>query len=135
MSYGAAAALQAAIYQRLVADAALGALVGGAIHDALPPGPVPGTYVAIGPEEVREAGDGSGRGAEHRLTVSVISDGAGFQVAKAAAVAVSDALEGAELVLARGRLVGLWFLRAVARRREGSALRRIDLVFRARVES
>lgn len=134
MSYAAAAALQAAVYQRLMADAALGALVGTAIHDALPPGPVPGTYVAIGPEEVREAGDRSGGGAEHRFTISVVSDGAGFQVAKAAAVAVSDALEGAELVLARGRLVGLWFLRAVAQRREGGALRRIDLVFRARVE-
>jgi len=31
MSYGVAAALQAAVYQRLVADAPLGALVGTAI--------------------------------------------------------------------------------------------------------
>jgi hypothetical protein len=134
MSYGAAAALQAAIYQRLMADAALGALVGTAIHDALPPGPAPGTYVALGPEEVREAADKTGGGAEHRFTISVVTDADGFQEAKAVAAAVSDALVGAELVLARGRLVGLWFLRAVARRREGGALRRIDLTFRARVE-
>ena len=33
-----AAALQEAVYQRLSGDAALAALVGGAIYDALPPG-------------------------------------------------------------------------------------------------
>ena len=36
MSYAAAAALQTAIYDRLIADIALSALVGGAIYDALP---------------------------------------------------------------------------------------------------
>ena len=38
MSYAAAAAVQAAIFGRLRADAALGALVGEAIFDAVPPG-------------------------------------------------------------------------------------------------
>ena len=52
MSYGAAAALQAAIYQCLTADSALDALVNGAIYDSVPPGIVPGTYVSIGPEDV-----------------------------------------------------------------------------------
>lgn len=135
MSYGGAAALQAAIYQRLLAHDPLTALVGTAIHDAVPPGQAPGTYVLIGPEEVRDASDRSGPGAEHMLTVSVMTGRAGFAEAKAAAVAVSDALAGAELVLARGRLVGLWFVRAKAARAGGEGgARRIEMTFRARVE-
>jgi len=139
MSYAIAAALQAAIYARLSGDAALAALVGSAIHDAIPPGTAPGTFVLIGPEEVRDASDISGPGAEHRLTISVISTAAGFQTAKAAAVAVSDALAAPLPALARGRLVGLWFQRAVARRERPAApgageVRRIELIYRARVD-
>lgn len=134
MSYGAAAALQAAVFQRLAADAGLTALVGGAIHDAAPPGVVAGTYVSLGPEDVRDASDQIGRGAWHEFVVSVVTDAAGFQLAKAVAGAVSDALTGAPLVLARGRLAGLWFLRARARRVEEADVRRIDLTFRARIE-
>ena len=134
MSYGSAVALQAAIWQRLSSDAGLLALTGGAVFDALPPGDTPGTFVVIGPEEVRDASDRSGPGAEHRLVISVISDAPGFAGAKAAAVAVSDALAGAELVLARGRLAGLWFERARAERIDARGLRRIDLRFRARIE-
>ena len=51
-----------------------------------------------------------------------------------AVAAVSDALTGATLVLGRGRLVGLWFLKARARRVEKADARRIDLTFRARTE-
>lgn len=57
MSYGVAAALQAAVYQRLVAQ-----LPGVPVHDALPPGAGIGTFVLLGPEEVLDASDGSGRG-------------------------------------------------------------------------
>lgn len=135
MSYGTAAALQAAVYQRLMADAALAALVGGAIHDSAPPGPITGTYVTLGPEDVRDASDKTSAGARHDFVVSVVSDESGFRQAKEAAVAVSDALTGATLILGRGRLVGLWFLRARARRVGDADQRRIDLTFRARVEA
>jgi hypothetical protein len=134
MSYGMAAALQAAIYQRLRGSSDLDALVGDAVFDAVPSGAAPGLYVLIGPEEVIDRSDKSGAGAEHRFTVSVISDAAGFQAAKTAAVAVSDALADPGLVLSRGRLVGLWFLKAVAKRAGAAEARRIDLTFRARVE-
>jgi hypothetical protein len=134
MSYGVGAALQAAVYQRLAGDGALDALVSGAIHDSIPPGTVTGTYVSLGPEDVRDASDQVGRGALHEFTVSVVTDQAGFQQAKAVAAAVSDALTGASLPLSRGRLVGLWFLSARARRVEKADVRRIDLTFRARVE-
>ena len=134
MSYGVGAALQAAVYQKLVGDAALGAIVGTAIYDAVPAGTGQGTFVSIGPEDVRDRSDKSGSGAEHDFVVSVLTDLAGFQTAKAAATAVSDALVGANLVLSRGSLVGLWFLKAVARRADRGLVRRIDLTFRARVQ-
>jgi hypothetical protein len=134
VSYGAAAALQAAIYQRLTADTVLDGLVNGAIHDAVPPGNPVGTYVSIGPEVVKDASSQTERGAEHEFSVSVVTDAQGFQNAKAVAAAVSDALTGATLVLARGHLVGLWFLRARARRVEDADVRRIDLFFRARIQ-
>lgn len=134
MSYGVGAALQAAVYQRLQADTALSALVSGAVYDSVPPGTVTGTYVSLGPEDVRDASDQVGRGAVHEFTVSVVTDQAGFQGAKAVAAAVSDTLTGASLSLTRGRLVGLWFLSARARRVEKADVRRIDLTFRARVE-
>ncbi|UAB90044.1 DUF3168 domain-containing protein [Ruegeria sp. SCSIO 43209] len=135
MSYGVAAALQAAVFQRLSGDAQVGSLSGGAIYDAVPSGVLPQTYVTLGPEEVRDASDRSGAGALHRFTVSVVSEAAGFSAAKTLAGAVCDALEGAALSLDRGHLVGLWFERASARRTgTGGAIRQIDLRFRARVE-
>jgi hypothetical protein len=76
----------------------------------------------------------TGHGAEHDLVVSVCCDSGGFQAAKAVAAAVSDALVDAELTLARGRLVAMDFLRAVARQTGKGLQRRIDLRFRARVE-
>lgn len=129
MSYGVAAALQAAVYQRLVA-----LLPEVAIHDALPPGSGGGTFVILGPEEALDASDASGGGAEHRFLVSVVSDATGFLQAKEIAVRISDALVGAGLTLTRGRLVGLRFLKAQAKRVDQGEARRIDLRFAARVE-
>ena len=131
MSYAAAAALQAAIFTRLQAHPDL---AGVPVVDALPPGAGAGVFVLIGPEEVREASDKSGAGAEHRLVISVISDAAGFLQAKTAAVAVAEALEGVPPVLPLGRVVSLGFAKAVARRLDDGAARRIDLTFRARIE-
>lgn len=134
MSYGVSAALQAAIYQRLLADANLAALVGTAIYDNPPAGAVLGTYVSLGPEDVRDRSDKTGYGALHMITISVITDAAGFQVAKQVGAAVSDALQGAELVLTRGMLCYINFDRATARRVGTGETRRIDLRFHARVE-
>lgn len=135
MSYGMAAALQSAVYQHLLADTGVTALVGAAIYDAVPAGEVADTYVSLGPEDVRNKSDISGAGAIHRFTISVVTETAGFGAAKQVAAAIGDALENADLSLSRGRLVGLWFERANARR-SGNAgrIRRIDLRFRARLE-
>ncbi|MFA8385252.1 MAG: DUF3168 domain-containing protein [Pelagibaca sp.] len=133
MSYAVAAALQGAVYQRLQSDAALTAQVGSRVYDAVPKGRLPDLYVALGPERAVDASDKTGRGAWHEFVVSVISDDAGFQTAKEVSAAVCDALIDAELVLERGRLVALNFKRAVAQR-EKAGRRRVDLIFRARVE-
>lgn len=131
MSYGAAAAVQAALYEVLATDPDL---AGVSIVDAVPPGSGAGTFVLIGPEEVLDASDKSGGGAEHRFTVAVISDATGFLTAKTVAAAVSDALVNATPTLTRGRIVGIRFVKAVAKRLEDGDVRRIDLTFRARVE-
>lgn len=131
MSYQAAAALQTAVFGTLTAAPALADI---SVVDAMPPGASPGTFVLIGPEVAVDQSDGSGPGAEHRLTVSVISDASGFMAAKTVAAAVSEALVTAAPVLAVGHLVSINFQRAVARRLDEGAVRRIDLTFRARVE-
>lgn len=134
MSYAMSAALQAAVYAHLQADPGLQALVGAAVYDAAPPGPAPELYVTLGPEDARDRSAADKGGARHDFVVSVVSDAAGFQTAKQAAGAVSDALAGAALTLTRGRLIGLHFLRARAIRIESGAKRQIDLRFRAHVE-
>jgi hypothetical protein len=133
MSYASGAAVQAAVFQLLVGDAALGALVGG-VYDAPPPGTPQGTYVILGEDEAIDRGDGTGPGAEHRLTISVVSDAAGFLAAKQAAARISEVLTWAQPALAVGRVVTIWFQDVRARRLEGGTLRRIDLRFRVRVE-
>lgn len=134
MTYAVAQALQQSVFARLSADVPLAALIGAHIYDAVPPGMLPPLYVALGPETARDRSDQTGRGAEHDFAVSVVTDTAGFSTAKAAASAISDALLGTGLSLARGRLVSLHFLRARASRQDSGATRQIDLVFRARVE-
>ncbi|SHH27862.1 DUF3168 domain-containing protein [Marivita hallyeonensis] len=133
MTYAVAAALQAGVFETLRDDAEVSSLVGDKIYDAVPKGQLPELYVALGPEKALDASDKTGRGAWHEFAVSVISDDAGFQGAKEVSAAVCDALIDAEIALARGRLVALNFKRAQAQR-EKAGRRRIDLIFRARVE-
>ena len=134
MSYGVSAALQRAVYGHLKADAALQTMTGDAIYDAVPTGPVSGTFVTLGEEEVRDRSTQTERGAGHRFLVSVVTDAAGFDEAKRVAGAVSDALTDAPLSLDRGHLVCLEFERARARRVRSGQTRRIDLTFHAIVE-
>lgn len=137
MSYGASVALQTAVYQALRDSSGLAELIGDAIYDAMPVAAPAGTYVSIGTEEVRDAGDITGAGSSHDFVISVLSgtdDASGFGAIKQVAVEVTDALEAAPLDLSRGRLVGLWFQRARARRVENGAGRRVDLTFRARID-
>lgn len=131
MSYQAAAALQAAVYQRLTGWTAL---AGVSVVDAVPAGNRPATFVLLGPEVVLDQSDKSGDGAEHRFDVAVVSTASGFLAAKDVAAAVCAALDDAPLALTTGTLVSLGFQRATARRLGEGTARRIDLTFRARIE-
>jgi len=134
MSYAMASALQEAVFLHLEAEPNVVALVGDAIYDTAPAGALPGTYVTIGPEDVRDRSDCTQAAAAHDFTISVVTDSAGFQKVKAVASAISDALIDAPLTLSRGRLVGLNFLRAKADRLAKGTQRKVDLRFRALVE-
>ena len=69
----------------------------------------------------------------HEFPVSVVTESAGFTLAKMAAAAVSDALVNADLSLSRGALVSLNFNKAKAARVGTGDIRQINLIFRARV--
>ena len=131
MSYAASAALQSAVYARLSGFAAL---AGVTVVDAVAPGNGRGKFILLGPETANDRSDKTAAGAEHQFQVAVISDDTGFLSAKVIAGHVSDALVGAALTLTTGTLVSLFFQRAVARRLKEGEHRRIDLVFRARVD-
>jgi hypothetical protein len=136
MSYARSASLQAAVYQRLAGDAALGALVGTAIYDAplAAPAPVPQDYVTLGEETVRANDTGSSRGAVHDFSVTAHSGRDGFDAVKRIAAAVCACLIDAPLSLDQGRLVALRFLRASADRGPAPEKRRVALRFRAVVD-
>ena len=134
MTYAVAAALQQAVYRALSEDQQLREHVGDAIYDVVPSGQIPSVYVSLGPEDVRDRSDKTGRGARHDFVVSVVTDAAGFQTAKRAAGAVADALLAARLDLSRGRVVALDFRRARALRIEEGRMRRIDISFRAQIQ-
>lgn len=134
MSYQSADALQTALYQLLSSDTDLTSLVPGGIFDATPPGTPQGTYVVLGAEEVIDRSDVTGPGAEHRVTISVVSDAAGFLTAKQAAAHISAVLPGQTPTLSTGRVVAIWFHQATAQKTDGGTTRRVDLRFRIRIE-
>lgn len=133
MSYSASAALQTALFGVLNAASSLS---GAQVIDALPPGGGSGTFILIGPEEVTDRSDSTGRGAVHRFTLSVISTATGFLAAKQLAGAACDVLLSASpsLPAAAGRIVQITFEKAQARRLDDGSTRRIDMTFRARIE-
>lgn len=133
MTYAMGGSLQMAVYTRLRRDAAIDAAVGAAVYDAVPDA-APDLFVALGPEKVTGVSDSGGEGAVHQIRVSVVTRRGGYIAAKTVAALVCDSLVGSEITLSRGRLVSMRFLRAEARRDEGEGTRRIDLLFRARLD-
>lgn len=131
MSYAQSLALQKAVFARLDAAPDLT----GRVHDVVPSGAIPDTWVMIGEDDVRDRSDKTGSASLHLFTVSVVTDTPGFAAAKTLAATVCDLLDGAAMPLERGRLTNLRFDRARARRTGSSGdLRRIDLRFAARLD-
>jgi len=137
MTYALSAPLQRAVYEALLADAGLSALVGAHIYDGPLPlegADAPEDYITIGGETVKDAGTATTDGALHDFTVIVHSAASGFKAGKTIAGAVCDVLLDAQLPLSRGQLVYLRFLKARAAIGAPPARRTIQLNFRAFVE-
>lgn len=130
--------LQQAVYAALTGDAALAALVGGAIHDGAPHAAAAADpltpYVTLGEETVRPWDTADGPGSSHDFSVSVHSGSDGYALAKQVSGAICDCLIDAALPLSRGHLVSLRFLQAQAQRGRPPERRRITLKFRAVIE-
>lgn len=137
MSYLYSGGLQAAVYQRLAADAVLGALVGAAIYDApleYRPDQVAPEHITLGEERARANDTKTTRGAVHDFNVTVHSGRDGFDRVKQIAAAVCEALVDAPLALERGHLVALRFVQARAERGPAPEKRKVTLLFRAVVD-
>ena len=136
MSLAFSAGLQARVYERLVGDAGLASLVGGAIYDAplVPATETAPDFVTLGEETVRANDTKTSVGAIHDFTVTVHSERDGFDAAKRIAAAVCACLVDAPLALEAGRLVALRFLRAGAERGPAPEKRKVTLRFRAVVD-
>lgn len=134
MTYALSEGLQVAFFDVLSSTAAISGQIGNAIYDEVPDGQLPETYITLGVETVRDRSGSKATVAVHDLVVSVLSSVSGFREAKAVAGAISDSLTGARPVLARGRVVETWFVRARARRVQQQDKRRIDLTFRVLVQ-
>ncbi|MGB3406875.1 MAG: DUF3168 domain-containing protein [Jannaschia sp.] len=133
MTYALGEGLQKAVYGLLMSDPALDALVSGAVYDAVPQAS-PDLFVALGPEQVADRSDKTGQGALHDLRISVVTKREGYLAAKTVAAQVCDTMLGQDLVMVRGRVISVRFLRARALRDEGEGTRRIDLWFRVRLD-
>jgi hypothetical protein len=114
-----ALALQKAVVAALVADAAVGALIGDRIYDA-PPRDAQFPYLTIGGTRILDWSTGSDTGAEHRVTLDVWSRERGKRQCYQIMEAVEAALHDAALTLDDHALVNLRFESAdVDRNRDG----------------
>lgn len=107
MPTGAQWALQSAIHQYLVGDAALVARLGGPrIHDDVPHGSA-FPYVTIGESSAIDNGSFTGDGLAHTLTLHVWSRAGGRKEVKEIAALLRDALHERALTLMGHTLVNL----------------------------
>lgn len=99
--------LQKAIYAKLVADAPLLALLGGArIYDDVPRGAA-FPYVTFGPSTTRDWSTGTEQGSEHVVTLRIWTKAGGEKAVHLLLEAVRAALHDVTLTLTGHRLVSL----------------------------
>jgi hypothetical protein len=108
-------ALQKAVVAALVADAAVGALIGDRIYDA-PPRDATFPYLTVGQVNTADWSTGTEGGAEHQLTLHAWSRERGKRGCYAIGAAVEAALHDAALALDDHALVNLRFEFAETRR-------------------
>ncbi|MEM9715866.1 MAG: DUF3168 domain-containing protein [Pseudomonadota bacterium] len=122
-------AVQTFLYDQLVNDAALTALVGANIFDALPSGDAPDLSVLIGAEIVIDASDKTANARLHQVEIDLMSTAAGFSNLKDVAAAVRQALERASGPAGDGIVTRIRFKRAQSSRETSEGMRRIRLRF------
>lgn len=116
MPTSASAALRAAVYDALGADAALTALLGGPkIYDE-PPRGAAFPYVTLGEMRIADYSTGDGAGEEHQLTLHAWSRHGGHGEAHRIAGALLQALDDAPFALSDHHLVNFRFAVADVRR-------------------
>lgn len=127
-------ALRTAIRDRLVADAALTAALGGPrVFDETPRDAVP-PYVTFGEARAADWRNGGEGGREHLLALHVWSSAAGDREALAIAARVTDLLHDAALAPAGHRLVLIRLTSQETQRPGRDGLRRVLLRWRALTE-
>lgn len=100
-------ALQQGLYQAILGDAGLNALLGiPRIYDQVPQKPE-FPYLTIGQSIVRDWSTGSDAGEEHQLTLNVWSRAGGRKETHEIMGGLRAALHGRDLVLAGHRLINL----------------------------
>jgi hypothetical protein len=128
-------ALRKAVHARLVADAALVTLLGGArIHDE-PPRSASGVYAIFGDAEALDWSTGSDRGCEQtfRLVVWAAETGSAVRALEAGA-RIEALLHDASLTLTGHRLINLRSTDSTMAREPKTNLQKLTLVFRAVTE-
>ncbi len=128
-----ALALQKAIVAALVADTAVGALIGDRIYDATPRDAT-FPYLSIGQVNTADWSTGSEGGAEHQVTLHAWSRERGKKECYAIAEAVEAALHDAALTLDGHALVNLRFEFAETRRDPDGITYHTAIRFRAVTE-
>ena len=135
MSASATFALRKAIHARLVADAALLALLGGArVYDEAPRGTEP-PYVTFGDARTRDWSTASDQGAEHFVVLEVWTQHRGAGAALTIAARIEKLLHDATLTLEDHRLINLRFEQIESRRENQGRFARASLRFRAVTEA
>ncbi len=133
-TFSSALALRAAVYQRLVGDAALAGLLGGArIYDEPPRAALP-PYVVLGPLASKDVSGDVAPAQEHQLVLEVWSREGGLSEALKAADRVVRLTDGAALILDGWRLATLSWSATDAVRIADNGLRRASITFRAVTE-
>ncbi len=134
MPTASSAALRRAIYDALLADVALAALLGGPhIYDEPPRQPT-FPYVTLGEARVANFSAGEARAEEHQLTLHAWSRHGGHREAHLIAGALLQALDDAPLSLGGHHLVNLRFATADVRREADGRTYHAVVRFRAVTE-
>lgn len=134
MTMSPAFALRKAIRARLLGQAPLLAALGGPkLYDEAPAG-AEAPYALFADSQMRDWSASLARGAEHYVTLAVISTHRGFSDALKIAQHIVESLDEAALALEGHALIDLRFVSMSVRRTQNGRFAAISILFRATTE-